>query len=190
GDGEYTYTPPIAFLVGGVGTHTETIGFTLRDNDGDEASNMLTITVHPPGTQQPDAGGFSLDGGSASIISTGALDDSIAMPVMLTEPYEQEQYFDSAVGLDQEDTSGLRSEDADLELSQSDELIGLAIEDVLDISGGDMIPYFEGQVEGLANGSADAQDAAGELVYEASFAGVATGLNTADVISSNSIVID
>ncbi|MFV0371093.1 MAG: type I secretion C-terminal target domain-containing protein, partial [Azonexus sp.] len=45
-DGTYTYTPPItnSQLV-------ETIGFTLRDNDGDTASSTLAITVKPAEVQ-------------------------------------------------------------------------------------------------------------------------------------------
>jgi large repetitive protein len=44
-DGLYTYTPPVSTS----STFNESIGFSLIDNDGDTASNTLTITVNPPG---------------------------------------------------------------------------------------------------------------------------------------------
>jgi T1SS-143 domain-containing protein len=56
-DGTYTYTPPITSS-----QLTETIGFTLRDNDGDTASSSLTITVEPVVKHAPTAAGGAVAG--------------------------------------------------------------------------------------------------------------------------------
>jgi VCBS repeat-containing protein len=62
-DGSYSYTPPASLTEGG--TITETINYTITDNDGDTSSSTLSITVDrlPAAVADTDS---AVEGGSAT----------------------------------------------------------------------------------------------------------------------------